>query len=327
MNTPNNAAALELLENEWRERAKQYYGTGTIGRDAYTACANELATLRATLAQPDATRPRAIWPDALSSPERHQLRVLLECVDRRVLSLHEADQLVNLIADALTSQPSGEAVAWLITWNDGSKCVSVNKCHPDDGTCVPLNPPSADAPGVAVDEAMVGRFKMACRALMGLRGQRSTVYAEDLETMVDVLRVLESVATLPVVNEAMVGRAYSAFANAKVADPTDTRARIRFALIAALAPKPEGWVMESPRELELLRRVKAGEPEGEWLPIESAPKNGTRIAIKFKSGREYEANWQTTYGGEWHVDSFKHLPWSDQHEITHWKALQEPRHG
>lgn len=52
MTTPNNAAAaLERLEQKWRESAKterDYYS------DALVSCANELATLRATLAQPDA---------------------------------------------------------------------------------------------------------------------------------------------------------------------------------------------------------------------------------------------------------------------------------
>lgn len=50
---------------------------------------------------------------------------------------------------------------------------------------------------------------------------------------------------------------------------------------------------------------------GDWQPIETAPKDGTRVRIKFKSGREAEGNWQTTYGGEWHVDSFQYLPWSE----------------
>ena len=58
-----------------------------------------------------------------------------------------------------------------------------------------------------------------------------------------------------------------------------------------------------------------------WLPIETAPKDGTRIAIKFSSGNEHEATWRTTYGGEWHVDSFVHLPWADQKQITHWHSL------
>jgi hypothetical protein len=65
----------------------------------------------------------------------------------------------------------------------------------------------------------------------------------------------------------------------------------------------------------------------EWQPIETAPKDGTRIAIKFISGGEYQASWRTTYGGEWHVDSYKHLPWHDQHEITHWMPLSEADHG
>ena len=61
-----------------------------------------------------------------------------------------------------------------------------------------------------------------------------------------------------------------------------------------------------------------------WMPIDSAPKDGARIAIKFASGNEHEANWQTTYGGEWHVDSFKFLPWADQNLITHWQPLHNP---
>ena len=61
-----------------------------------------------------------------------------------------------------------------------------------------------------------------------------------------------------------------------------------------------------------------------WQPIETAPKDGTRIAIKFRSGNRHEANWQTTYGGEWHTDSYKYLPWADQAEITHWMPLPEP---
>lgn len=64
-----------------------------------------------------------------------------------------------------------------------------------------------------------------------------------------------------------------------------------------------------------------------WMPIDSAPKDGTRIAIKFSSGNDYEANWQTTYGGEWHVDSFKSLKWADQHLITHWQPLHAPPAG
>lgn len=103
MNTPNNAAALECVLDEMGAFIEQEESPNLDTLE------NWHQRLRATLAQPDATRPRAIWPDAISSPERHQLRVLLECVDRRALSLHEADQLVNLIADALTSQPSGEA--------------------------------------------------------------------------------------------------------------------------------------------------------------------------------------------------------------------------
>lgn len=57
----------------------------------------------------------------------------------------------------------------------------------------------------------------------------------------------------------------------------------------------------------------------EWRPIESAPKDGTRVAVKFDSGYEDEANYQTTYGGEWHVKSYKYLPWHQQ--PTLWRPL------
>ncbi len=57
----------------------------------------------------------------------------------------------------------------------------------------------------------------------------------------------------------------------------------------------------------------------EWQPIETAPKDGTRIAVRFESGFEAEANYQSTYGGEWHVDSYKHLPWDGS--PTHWMPL------
>lgn len=63
------------------------------------------------------------------------------------------------------------------------------------------------------------------------------------------------------------------------------------------------------------------ESVSQWRPIETAPKDGTRVLIKFASGSEREATWRTTYGGEWHVKSFTHLPWHDQHEIASWMPL------
>ena len=58
-----------------------------------------------------------------------------------------------------------------------------------------------------------------------------------------------------------------------------------------------------------------------WQTIDTAPRDGTRIRIKFESGNEHEANWRKTYGGEWHVDSFQYLPWAEQHKIIHWLPL------
>lgn len=60
----------------------------------------------------------------------------------------------------------------------------------------------------------------------------------------------------------------------------------------------------------------------EWQPIETAPKDGTRVAVKFENGYENEANYQTTYGGEWHVASFRHLPWSKT--PAYWMPLPAP---
>lgn len=65
----------------------------------------------------------------------------------------------------------------------------------------------------------------------------------------------------------------------------------------------------------------------EWMPIESAPRDGTRIAIRFASGHEEEASWRTTYGGEWHVKAYVHLPWHNQAGITHWMPLPAPPTG
>lgn len=59
----------------------------------------------------------------------------------------------------------------------------------------------------------------------------------------------------------------------------------------------------------------------EWSAIHTAPKDGTRIAIRFESGQEHHANWKPTYGGEWHVDSYTFLPWADQSKIKEWRAL------
>lgn len=61
-----------------------------------------------------------------------------------------------------------------------------------------------------------------------------------------------------------------------------------------------------------------------WQPIDTAPKDGTRVAVKFEGGFEGEANWQTTYGGEWHVKAFTHLPWHEQ--PTHWQPLPAALH-
>ena len=62
----------------------------------------------------------------------------------------------------------------------------------------------------------------------------------------------------------------------------------------------------------------------EWQPIETAPMDGTRVRLKFPGGYEGEGSWRTTYGGEWHVKSYTHLPWSSQDPATHWMPLPLP---
>ena len=59
-----------------------------------------------------------------------------------------------------------------------------------------------------------------------------------------------------------------------------------------------------------------------WQPIETAPKDSTQIAIKFRNGTRRCATWRTTYGGEWHVDSYTHLAWADQKNIIQWAPLR-----
>lgn len=62
----------------------------------------------------------------------------------------------------------------------------------------PTSAPSSQAE--AVDPDLIERFRVAVRALVGIRqppvqaGQKFPVYAEDVETMVDVLHALESMA-------------------------------------------------------------------------------------------------------------------------------------
>ena len=80
--------------------------------------------------------------------------------------------------------------------------------------------------------------------------------------------------------------------------------------------------MNSPRTTKEQFIDFAGDEPEEWQPIETAPKDGTVISILFESGRDHKANWRTTYGGEWHVDDLKYLPWADQQCITHWRPLK-----
>lgn len=52
---------------------------------------------------------------------------------------HSRASLAALLREAASAlRSSGEAVGYLITWNDGTKQVSVDPCHADDGNCVPL---------------------------------------------------------------------------------------------------------------------------------------------------------------------------------------------
>jgi len=59
----------------------------------------------------------------------------------------------------------------------------------------------------------------------------------------------------------------------------------------------------------------------EWQQIETAPKDGTHVALKFENGFEDTGTWRTTYGGEWHVGTRTYLPWAKDMKPTHWHPI------
>ena len=70
----------------------------------------------------------------------------------------------------------------------------------------------------------------------------------------------------------------------------------------------------------------------EWQPIETAPKDGTRILVNFH-GRVKEVFWDDPYGENmtfaiWCVDDDKHGPYPlrgySEGDDTHWMPLPEP---
>jgi hypothetical protein len=94
-------------------------------------------------------------------------------------------------------------------------------------------------PPAEVDAELIERLKLAGRTLIRER----KVYGEDVETLADVVRLLESLAApqSATADELTLGRAYSAYVNAKVKDPTDTRERLRFALADVLSQQRDAW--------------------------------------------------------------------------------------
>ena len=55
--------------------------------------------------------------------------------------------------EAAAALSGREAVAWYITWNDGTTEVSPDPCCPDDGSCVALYLATTPQPGDGVDAA------------------------------------------------------------------------------------------------------------------------------------------------------------------------------
>lgn len=184
MTTPNNAAALERLEQKWREEAaaewthcqnkelSEWVRDRCYGQhNRLLSCAAELAALRATLTQPDALTVRIAHKGPSDFPN-HQCPAESSAVWNACCMEHErvlAGKAPMLTTTALTSQPSGEAT---------DRCQCGAPCRKevlmrggdngwgDDASrtilrYVPPTHPSADAPEVAVDDEMVDRAAKA----------------------------------------------------------------------------------------------------------------------------------------------------------------------
>lgn len=79
--------------------------------------------------------------------------------------------------------------------------------------------------------------------------------------------------------------------------------------------------------------LEGGKDGGGWLPIETAPLDGTRILVHFKRHGWVSCFWDSTSDdlgpaspyALWHVDDFKHGPYPVRGYVsgddTHWQPL------
>lgn len=73
--------------------------------------------------------------------------------------------------------------------------------------------------------------------------------------------------------------------------------------------------------IAVVRAHDAAAPRNEWKPIETAPKDGTRLLAYEKGCALYEIWWQRNLGDQW--DGWQD-DWDDEPEPTHWMPLPAP---
>lgn len=225
MNTPNNAAALERLEQKWREEINAFDEAHIDSFDpedwmaGKRECADELAALRATLAQPDALTSQPSG-EAVAWPER---MVNLPCPDGttdRIVGfrVEEGSQILGKFG-------LSEPIAWL-------RSVTVDRhTHP-----------SADAPGVAVDEwRPIESAPKSVADGSRVSGVYLLGFVPDEEIDFDPNACIDIVWWEPLLaNKAGTRGKWCRSAGSTVIECKPTHWRPLPAPPAALAPKPEG---------------------------------------------------------------------------------------
>jgi hypothetical protein len=80
---------------------------------------------------------------------------------------------------------------------------------------------------------------------------------------------------------------------------------------------------ESKRVQPLYTPPPAGEARGEWLPIESAPRDGTRVLLSRSGGRTDVGLWEPYQEGHW-IDDGEGFRY---HDVDGWMPLPLSRTG
>lgn len=63
----------------------------------------------------------------------------------------------------------------------------------------------------------------------------------------------------------------------------------------------------------------------EWMPIETAPKDGTHVLAQDAAGQMYVIFWYLFKGNGWYVDCGDPEQWYGESPLTYWQHLPEPR--